>query len=166
MIVFVLLFWRLQENPNEEKKRLSFGNPLRKLKPDLKLSPSSQATPTESKPPTEFVLFVYLYYYYYYLLKQNTRKTMSSPIWLHEAMEKKAAEELLPSTLVDGQFFFRLRPGHVDNFVLCVVYKQHPTHHLVNNKTIKQNCAKKQKNNVFFLFLSCLFTHIFCLCLF
>ena len=59
MIVFVLLFWRLQENPNEEKKRLSFGNPLRKLNPDLKLSPSSQATPTESKPPTEFVLFVW-----------------------------------------------------------------------------------------------------------
>jgi len=57
--------------------------------------------------------------------------------FLHPPMTKAEADELMKGdgALSDGKFFIRSRGDEFpDNFVMCVVYKGRPTHHLITKK--------------------------------
>ncbi|EDQ84906.1 uncharacterized protein MONBRDRAFT_29769 [Monosiga brevicollis MX1] len=56
---------------------------------------------------------------------------MANP-WQFGEISKDAADELLQKDgLEDGKFLVRIRPGHPEDYVLAVVFKGRPTHHLV-----------------------------------
>ena len=63
--------------------------------------------------------------------------TSSDPVWLHGAIDKPTAAELVSGTTnsdgdVDvGTFLVRELPDRPDNYALCVWYKGKPTHHLI-----------------------------------
>eukprot|EP00054_Salpingoeca_dolichothecata_P030073 m.241623 g.241623 ORF g.241623 m.241623 type:complete len:790 (+) comp26590_c1_seq1:61-2430(+) len=68
--------------------------------------------------------------------KEEAKATASpsdgKPAWLHPAMSKDDAEVLMRrSNPSEGKFFFRDRTNAPGEYVLCVVYKGRPTHHLV-----------------------------------
>jgi hypothetical protein len=63
--------------------------------------------------------------------RKGSRKGGGSP-WLHSGLSKEAAERLLTTAgLDDGRFLVRRRAGVAGEYVLSVVYKGAPTHHLV-----------------------------------
>lgn len=56
---------------------------------------------------------------------------MPPPPWLHNKITREDAEALVTEAgLDDGRFLLRTREGKKGEYVLCVVYKGKPTHHL------------------------------------
>lgn len=54
------------------------------------------------------------------------------PSWLHGSLSKEEATEVMNKAGCEpNQFFLRTREGKKDEYVVCVVYKGKPTHHLM-----------------------------------
>ena len=65
--------------------------------------------------------------------KPATKKTPAHHPWLHGNLSKEEADELLAMAGLDhGRYFVRSRLGTTTEFVLAVVYKGKPTHHLIS----------------------------------
>lgn len=66
--------------------------------------------------------------------KKSKSKSLKKkkPIWLHGSISKEEADELMTKAgLDDGRYLVRSREGKKTEFVLGVVYKGRPTHHLI-----------------------------------
>jgi hypothetical protein len=61
--------------------------------------------------------------------KASVKKKL--PSWLHGAGTKEEADAALAG-MNDGSYFVRRRAGKTTEFVLAVVYKGKPSHHLIN----------------------------------
>lgn len=56
----------------------------------------------------------------------------SDPDWVHGELSREEAEAIVKAKgLKDGRYLVRKREGQPGQYVLCVVYKNKPTHHLV-----------------------------------
>jgi hypothetical protein len=53
------------------------------------------------------------------------------PPWLFGAITQAEAEALLMTDATEGRFLVRMRPQHPGEYVLSVVFRDRPTHHLV-----------------------------------
>eukprot|EP00039_Didymoeca_costata_P018674 m.334494 g.334494 ORF g.334494 m.334494 type:complete len:517 (+) comp17366_c0_seq1:136-1686(+) len=63
--------------------------------------------------------------------KDGTTKP-KKPKWLHGELSQQEANDLVTQAgLDDGRFLVRSRAGKKGQYVLCVVYKGKPTHHLI-----------------------------------
>lgn len=69
--------------------------------------------------------------------------------WLHDTMSKEDANELITNAgLDDGRFFVRRRGSDFpDDYVMCVVYRGRPTHHLIQQDGGVLNINKKPLGN-------------------
>jgi len=57
---------------------------------------------------------------------------MAPPAWLHNKISREDTEELVKAAGLDnGRFLVRTREGKPGEYVLCVVFKGKPTHHLI-----------------------------------
>lgn len=66
------------------------------------------------------------------------------PAWLHKNISREKTEELITKAgLDDGRFLLRTREGK-DDYVLCVVFKSKPTHHLVSKNEEGQYTVNKK----------------------
>ena len=57
--------------------------------------------------------------------------TNGDAVWLHRGISKDEAEEKLRVGTQDGHFLVRERPGAEGEYVLSLIYKGKPTHHLM-----------------------------------
>eukprot|EP00039_Didymoeca_costata_P018413 m.333341 g.333341 ORF g.333341 m.333341 type:complete len:394 (-) comp17127_c0_seq1:92-1273(-) len=65
--------------------------------------------------------------------KTKKKSSKKSANYLHGPITREEAEEKIANAgLDDGRFLLRSREGKPDQYVLCVVYKGKPTHHLIS----------------------------------
>lgn len=66
-------------------------------------------------------------------------------MWLHGDITREDAEALIKEQgLQSGQFLVRQREGQPGQYVLCVAYKNKPTHHLVAKNDDGNYCVNKK----------------------
>lgn len=66
------------------------------------------------------------------------------PVWLHGDLTREKTEELIKAAgLDDGRFLVRSRTKK-DEYVLCVVFKGNPTHHLMQKNENGVMCINKK----------------------
>jgi len=72
-------------------------------------------------------------------------ENVDDPEWLHNEITREEAEGIVKENgQIDGQFLVRKREGHPGQFVLCVVYKSKPTHHLIAKNDDGNYCINKR----------------------
>eukprot|EP00041_Stephanoeca_diplocostata_P017358 m.348471 g.348471 ORF g.348471 m.348471 type:complete len:626 (-) comp20674_c0_seq1:101-1978(-) len=67
-----------------------------------------------------------------------------NPAWMHGPLSREETEALVNAVGKDGTYMVRQREGVADNYVLCVVYKGRPTHHLIASNASGVVCVNKK----------------------